>query len=108
MTIPKDKQKVTRTIIGAAGVGILGYGVYKIKKRGKGGETEDDKKDREAKMIVDMKVKMIFDKVAELVQQGNALVEQKTKLDKSVSAIYEQHVDAVFFRLPFYAYMCMF
>jgi len=99
--MPEDKQKIARTVIGAAGAGFLGYGVYKISKKGKtGGESEDDKKDREAKMIVDMKISMVFDKVAELVQQGNALVGQKAELDKSISALYEQYVDAVFFRLP--------
>jgi len=97
MTIPKDNQKMARTVIGAAGVGFLGYGVYKISKGGKkGGETEDEKRERETKMIVDMKVSMIYEKVAELVQQGNGLVRNKAAIDKSVSAIYDQHMDAVF------------
>jgi len=59
----------------------------------------------EAKMILDMKLSMIFDKVGELVQQGNALVGQKVQIDQSVSEIYEQYVDAVFLRITL---RCMF
>ena len=45
---PEDKQKLARTVIGAAGIGFLGYGVYKISKGGENvGETAEDKRERE-------------------------------------------------------------